>query len=366
VADQIHMVDVVGQYRRIQGEIDDAVRAVLDSGRFILGPEVGAFEKSAAEYLGARYAVGCASGTDALQIALMALGVGPGDEVITTPFSFVATTETIVLLGATPVYLDIRPDSFNIDPAGLERAITPNTKAIIPVHLYGQPADMDEIMSVAARHGIPVIEDAAQAFGASYRDAKVCTIGAIGCISFFPSKNLGCFGDGGMLTTASEELWEKMKVIVSHGSRTRYHHEVLGVNSRLDTIQAAILSVKLRYLDDWNRARREAAEKYDERLKGYPVVLPVRMPDRSHIFHQYTLRVPERDRLATHLSKQGIPFGIYYPIPLHRQEAFSKSGTGSFPVAEKASAEVISLPMHTELTDPHLNTIAGTIRSFYE
>ena len=363
----IHMVDVVGQYARIRDEVDEAVRKVMDSGRFILGPEVGELECRIAGYLDVKYAVGCASGTDALQVAMMALGIGPGDEVVTTPFSFVATTETIALLGARPVYLDIQPGSFNIDPLTLETAITPKTKAIIPVHLYGQAADMDEIMAVADKHHIPVIEDSAQALGASYKGKKVCTIGAIGCISFFPSKNLGCFGDGGMLTTNDEELWKKLKVIVSHGSQTRYYHEVLGVNSRLDTIQAAVLKVKLQYLDEWNEARRKFAARYDELLTHPRFTLPARIPDRDHIFHQYTLRVPDRDRLAAHLAEQKIPHGVYYPVPLHLQQAFADAGfgRGSFPVAEQAAAEVISLPMHTELTDEQQKVITTTIRKFY-
>jgi dTDP-4-amino-4,6-dideoxygalactose transaminase len=364
---QLQMVDVVGQYRRIQKEVDDAVRKVLDSGRFILGPEVAEFEGKVAGYLGSQYAVACASGTDALQVAMMALGIGPGDEVITTPFSFVATTETIALLGARPVYLDIDPETFNINPAGFEKAITPRTKAIIPVHLYGQAADMDPILQIAGKHGIAVIEDSAQALGADYKGKKVCTFGDIGCISFFPSKNLGCFGDGGMMVTDNADLWEKMKVIVSHGSRTRYHHDVLGVNSRLDTIQAAILAVKLRYLDEWNEARRRFAERYDHLLAGLPVVPPKRSADCKHIFHQYTLRVPDRDRLAEALASQKIPHGVYYPIPLHLQRAYADSGyhAGNFPEAEKAAHEVISLPMHTELNDDQQRFVTDAVRRFY-
>ena len=364
---QLHMVDVVGQYRRIQNEVDEAVRKVLDSGRFILGPEVGEFECKISGYLGSKYAVGCASGTDALQVAMMALGIGPGDEVITTPFSFVATTETIVLLGVKPVYLDIYPDTFNINPGGFEKAITPRTKAIIPVHLYGQAADMDPIVTIARKHGVAVIEDSAQALGAAYKGKKVCTFGDIGCISFFPSKNLGCFGDGGMMVTDNADLWEKMKVIVSHGSKTRYHHDVLGVNSRLDTIQAAILTVKLRYLDEWNAARRGFAGSYDRLLKDLPVVLPRRSSDCTHIFHQYTIRAKERDRLAAALAAQNIPHAIYYPIPLHLQTAFANSGNvaGDFPLTEQASQEVISLPMHTELSDEQIRYIANAVRTFY-
>jgi dTDP-4-amino-4,6-dideoxygalactose transaminase len=363
----LHMVDVVGQYRKIRGEIDAAIRKVVESGQFILGKEVGEFECKVAGYLGVNYAVGCASGTDALQVAMMALGIGPGDEVITTPFTFVATTETIVLLGASPVYVDIKPDSFNIDPAAIEAAVTPRTKAIMPVHLYGQSADMDPIMDIARRHRLRVIEDAAQALGASYKEKKVGTFGDIACFSFFPSKNLGGMGDAGMVVTNDPDLWDRMKMIIVHGSKRRYYHEVLGVNSRLDTIQAAVLAVKLQYLDEWNTMRRTFAARYDKLLAGLPVTIPPRSPDCYHIYHQYTLRVPKRDELASFLAERQIPHGIYYPIPLHLQQAFGGMGygRGSFPLTEKASEEVISLPMHTELTDEQLTYIAGMVRSFY-
>jgi dTDP-4-amino-4,6-dideoxygalactose transaminase len=362
----LQMVDVVGQYRRIKPDVDAAVNAVLNSGQFILGPAVGEFECACAGYLGGRYATGCASGTDALQIALMALDVGPGDEVITTPFTFVATTETIVLLGARPVYVDIDPVTYNIDPARIAAAITPRTKAILPVHLYGQSVDMDAVMAVAEAHGIPVIEDAAQAFGASWKGRKVCTFGAISCISFFPSKNLGAFGDGGMVVTNDATLWEKMRTIASHGSRQRYYHEILGVNSRLDTIQAAILHVKLKHLDAWNTARREAAARYTELLRGLPVTPPATAPGAEHIFHQYTIRTKHRDALAEALKAQKIPHAIYYPVPLHLQQAYGHLGgaPGQFPVTEQAAAEVLSLPMHTELTADQQEYVVAAVRSF--
>lgn len=364
----LHMVDVVGQYRKIKSEIDTAIHAVLDSGQFILGKEVGEFECQVAGYLGVRYAVGCASGTDALQVAMMALGIGPGDEVITTPFTFVATTETIVLLGAKPVYVDIDPKTFNIDASRIERAITARTKAIIPVHLYGQAADMDPVMDVARKHNLKVIEDAAQAFGASYKGKKVCSFGDVSCISFFPSKNLGAFGDAGMVVTNDVELGERVKVICAHGSRIRYHHDMLGVNSRLDTIQAVILSVKLRHLENWNAARQRAATRYDELLAGTPVIRPYVSPMCSHIFHQYTIRSPRRDELAEHLKNSRIPHAIYYPIPLHLQKAFAVAGSrkGDFPVAEQAAAEVLSLPMHTELTEEQQRFITDAVKAFYE
>jgi dTDP-4-amino-4,6-dideoxygalactose transaminase len=340
---------------------------VLDSGQFIQGKDVGEFECAVAGYLGVKYAVACASGTDALQIAMMALGIGPGDEVITTPFTFVATAETIGLLGAKPVYVDIDPATYNIDPSGIERAVTPRTKAIIPVHLYGQAADMDPIMEIARSRSIPVIEDAAQAVGASYKGRKVCTFGAIGAISFFPSKNLGCFGDGGMMVTDDQALADQMRVVAAHGSRVRYYHEVLGVNSRLDTIQAAILNVKLKHLDRWNAARRAAAQRYSALLAGTPVRTPFVAPFAEHIFHQYTLRAPRRDALAAFLKERGIPHAIYYPVPLHLQKAFAMSGNreGDFPRSEEAARDVLSLPMHSELTEEQLTHIADAVKRFY-
>jgi dTDP-4-amino-4,6-dideoxygalactose transaminase len=363
----MHMVDVVGQYRRIQSEVDRAIRSVIDSGQFVLGKEVGEFESRVAGYLGVKYAIGCASGTDALQVAMMALGIGPGDEVITTPFTFVATTETIALLGASPVYVDIDPRTFNIDPAKIEAAVTQRTKAIIPVHLYGQPADMDPIMEVSRKHGLPVIEDAAQAIGSSYKGKKVCGFGRFGCLSFFPSKNLGSFGDAGMVVTNDKDLWEQSRMIAMHGSRVRYHHDVLGVNSRLDTLQAAVLSVKLRYLDEWNEQRRIFAARYDDLLRNLPITLPHRAKDGVHTFHQYTLRVPKRNALAAFMAERKIPHAVYYPIPLHLQKAFQQAGVGkgAFPEAERAAEEVISLPMHTELTEEQMCYVADALHSFY-
>ncbi len=372
---KLQMVDVVGQYQKIKPEVDAAIHKILDSGQFILGKEVGEFECQIAGYLGVKYAVGCASGTDALQVALMALGIGPGDEVITTPFTFVATAETIALLGAKPVYVDIDPKTFNIDPARIEAAITPRTKAIIPVHLYGQAADMDPIMAVARKNNLKVIEDSAQGLGATYKGKKVCTFGDISCISYFPSKNLGAFGDAGMVVTDDAALAEKMRMIIVHGSKVRYYHEILGVNSRLDTLQAAILTVKLKYLDQWNAARRKAAARYNELLKGTPVSVPYVSPNGEHIFHQYTIRVPKpappaggRNALAEHLKQQGIPHAIYYPISLHMQQAFAVPGTGkgAFPITEQATDEVLSLPMHTELTEEQIQFVTNAIKEFYK
>ena len=298
----------------------------------------------------------------------MALEIGPGDEVVTTPFTFVATTETIVLLGAKPIYVDIEPLTYNIDPAALEAAITPRTKAILPVHLYGHPADMDPIMEIARRHAIPVIEDAAQAMGAEYKGRKVGGIGTFGCISFFPSKNLGAFGDAGMVVTNDDRLAEKVRTIIMHGSRKRYFHEILGVNSRLDTLQAAILNVKLKYLDQWHEARRASAHFYNKLLKAKEITIPFEAPYARHIFHQYTLRVPNRDKLDERLTQKKIPHAVYYPVPLHVQQAYLNVGkpAGSFPQTERAAADVISLPIHTELTEEQQRFIAHSVMEAME
>ena len=360
----IQMVDLVTQYKRIKPEVDEAIHRVLDSGQYIMGKEVGEFEAAVASYLNVKYAIGCASGTDALQIAMMALGISAGDEVITTPFTFVATTETIALIGAKPVYVDIDPATYNIDPAKIEAAITKKTKAIIPVHLYGQPCAMDEIIAVANKHGIPVIEDAAQAMGAEYHTLKVGGIGAFGAISFFPSKNLGAFGDAGMVVTNDPLLAEKARMIIVHGSRKKYYHEILGVNSRLDTLQAAILKVKLKYLEEWHEARRRAAHTYNRLFAGSDIVVPHEAPGCKHIYHQYTLRVSRRDVVAKQLAEKKIPHAIYYPIPLHLQKAFRDPAVpeGSFPVTEQAAREVLSLPMHTELSEEQQEFIAVSVR----
>lgn len=360
----IQMVDLVSQYKKIKQEVDEAVHRVLDSGHFILGKEVGEFESACARYLGTKHAIGCASGTDALQVAMMALGIGAGDEVITTPFTFVATAETIALLGAVPVYVDIDPVTYNIDPSKIEAVITKKTKAIILVHLYGHSADMEGIMAVANKHGIPVIEDMAQAMGADYKGKKVGGLGTLGCISFFPSKNLGAFGDAGMVVTNDPALAEKVRMIIVHGSKVRYYHEILGVNSRLDTLQAAILNVKLKHLESYHQARRKAAQTYNRLFDGAEVVIPTEASYARHIYHQYTIRLKNREAVVKHLVSKKIPHAIYYPVPLHLQQAFSHVGKpkGAFPVTEKAAEEVISLPMHTELTDDQQEHIVGAVR----
>ena len=360
VTTKIHMVDLHGQYQRIKNEVDAAIQQVIDSSVFIKGPAVSDFENALANHLEADSAIGCANGTDALQIALMALDLKPGDEIITTTFSFIATVETIALLGLKPVLVDIDPMTFNIDTALLEKAISPATKAIIPVHLFGQCADMETIMKIASKHDLNVIEDSAQAVGAEYyfndnRTQKAGTIGDVGCTSFFPSKNLGAYGDGGALYTNNPSLAKRIRSIINHGSEVKYYHTHLGVNSRLDTIQAAILKVKLKYLNQYTEARQQAAAYYDlvlGKLDG--IKIPYRDPKSSHVFHQYTICIDPtyRDEIQQALKYRGIPSMVYYPVPMHLQQAFDNLGysEGDFPVAEKLCKSVLSLPMHTELT----------------
>lgn len=361
---KIHMVDTKTQYLKIKNEIDDAIQSVIDSSQFIQGEVVREFENDITQYVGCKYAIGCASGTDALQISLMAIGLKPGDEVITTPFTFAATAETIALLGAKPVYVDIDEKTFNINPYRIEEKITRKTKVIIPVHLYGQPAEMDIITDIAKRHGLSIIEDSAQALGAVFKDKMVCNIGDMAAISFYPSKNLGAFGDGGMITTNDEGLAEKIRMICNHGSRKKYYHEILGVNSRLDSIQAAILKVKLKYLDEYNRKRREAADKYNKRLSEF-IEPPYVSPNVKHIFHQYSMKVKNRDKLREYLKNHGIPTMIYYPVPLHLQKAYSFDyNKGDYPISEKISKQIISLPMHSELTDEQIDYISDNIIKF--
>ena len=362
------MVDVKRQYLQHKKEIDQAVLEVMESGQFINGPAVHQLAEDMQTYLGAKYAIPCASGTDALQLALMALDIGPGDEVITTPFTFVATAETIAILGARPVYVDIEEKTFNLDPSQIESAITPKTKAIIPVHLYGQSVDMDPIMELAEKKGLAVIEDAAQAVGERYKGKKVCSLGNLGCISFFPSKNLGAYGDAGMVVTNSDQLADKVKMIANHGSRKRYYHDLLGVNSRLDTIQAAILRVKLNYLDQWNDQRRKNAHYYSELLSPLGVVTPFIAEYADHIFHQYTIQLEQkRDELHQFLNEKNIPNAIYYPIPLHLQDAYIKTSgykKGDFPISERMSERVISLPMHPDLNREEQEYIVENIKNF--
>lgn len=369
------MVDLVSQYRRIKDEVDAAVIRVMESAAFINGPEVKELEKELAAYLGVKHAIGCANGTDALQVAMMALGLKPGDEVITASFTFVATVEVIGLLGLTPVFADVKPGTFNIDPDDIRRKITPRTKAIVPVHLFGQSADMEPIMAIAQEHGLFVIEDNCQAVGSDYTfgdgsKKKAGTIGHIGTTSFFPSKNLGCYGDGGALFTNDDELAKKIRRVCNHGSDVRYYHEVVGVNSRLDSLQAAILRIKLRHLDEYAAARNRAAAAYDAAFRGIPgLTIPERSGSSTHVFHQYTLKVAggRRDALKEHLEKHGVPAMIYYPVPCHLQNAYktARFAEGSLPVTETITHEVLSLPMSTELDEAQLAHITSTVRSFF-
>jgi dTDP-4-amino-4,6-dideoxygalactose transaminase len=370
---KIEMVDLRTQYERLKADIDNGVAGVINSTAFIKGPDVGLFEEELQRYLGVRHVISCANGTDALQIAMMALGLKPGDEVITTNFTFIATVEVIELLGLKTVLVEPDPGTFNISIEAIRKAITTKTKAIVPVHLFGQCAEMEPIMELAQRHGIHVIEDVAQATGAEYRFSdgtvkKAGTMGTIGCTSFFPSKNLGCYGDGGALFTDDDGLATMIRSITNHGMKVRYYHDTIGVNSRLDTIQAAILRVKLRHLDEFNEARRRAAEHYDRELGGLPgITVPERSPYSTHIFHQYTLRIAggKRNSLRECLENEGIPAMIYYPVPLHMQKAYLHLGYSAddFPVTSNLSGEVLSLPMHTELNDEQLSYITGCIRS---
>lgn len=359
---RIPLVDLVAQYHSIKDEIDGAIKRVIESGRFILGEEVLAFEDELARYCGGKVAIGVGSGTDALLLSLMALGVGRGDEVITTPFTFCATAEVISLLGARPVFVDIDPETYNIDPSKIKAAITPRTKVIIPVHLYGQPADMDPIIGIAQRYGLKVVEDCAQAIGAEYRGRKVGTIGDVGCFSFFPAKNLGAYGDGGACVTMDPELGERIMTLRVHGARERYIHEMVGINSRLDALQAAILRVKLTHLEEWTTRRREIAKIYNDELNGVDV--PKERFGTRHVYNQYTIRVMGRDRIMDHLKNRGVSSAIHYPRPLHLQGAFSYLGyrEGDFPQSELASREVLSLPIYPELKDEEVRFVVNVLK----
>lgn len=372
--DKIHMVDLHTQYLRIKIEIDAAIQQVINSSAFIQGPQVKEFSDSLSTYLNSKFVITCANGTDALQIALMALDCKPGDEVILPVHTYVATAEVIALLGLTPVFTEVNPDTFNIDVTHIESKITNKTIAIVPVHLYGQCADMEPLLSLAKKRKVHIIEDAAQALGAEYvfsdaRRMKAGTMGTIGCTSFFPSKNLGCYGDGGAIFTQDATLAEKIRMIANHGQRKKYHHEIVGINSRLDTLQAAILNVKMKYLDDYARRRNEAAEYYDKHLSNLPFIdVPVRAPYSTHVFHQYTLKTNgiDRDAFKTFLEAKGIPTMIYYPIPLHLQKAYQQVqfSEGSFSITEELSRTVISLPIHTEMTTEELSYICNSIKEY--
>lgn len=379
---KIQMVDLVGQYQEIKEEVNGGVMQVFESAAFINGPEVHAFQKDLEAYLGVKHVIPCANGTDALQIAMMGLGLKPGDEVITADFTFAATVEVIALLGLTPVLVDVDPDTFNIDPKAVERAITPKTKAIVPVHLFGQCAPMDELLEIAKKNKLYLIEDNAQAIGAThtFKDGSkkmAGTMGDVGATSFFPSKNLGCYGDGGAIFTNDDDLAHFIRGIVNHGMYKRYHHDVIGVNSRLDSVQAVVLRAKLPRLDSYCAERRAAARKYNAAFAGNEHITLPKMVNNCggicetcdcHVFHQYTLRITngKRDALAAHLVEKGIPHGIYYPIPLHSQKAYrdERYNEADFPVTNQLVNEVISLPMHTELDDEQIAFISESIIEF--
>ncbi len=361
----IPMVDLKGQYQSLKDEIDSELLKALEATQFILGPNVRAFEEEAAAYLGCDHAVGCASGTDALHLGLIAAGVGEGDEVITTPFTFIATAEAILYVGATPVFVDINPDTYNIDLELAEAAITSKTKAIIPVHLFGQPVDMNALNAMAQKHGLAIVEDCAQSFGASIDDKQTGSFADAGAFSFFPSKNLGCFGDGGLVTTNSAKIAEHLRVLRNHGSWKQYHHSELGFNSRLDELQAIILRAKLKHIDEYNDGRRRVAHRYSAALKQLDGVTPPAEDGiGKHVYHQYTLITERRDQIMAALREKQIGCAVYYPIPLHQQQVFAESCKGqSLPVAEKISQTCMSLPIFPELENEKVDMIMDVVRS---
>ena len=371
---KINMVDLKSQYEKIKEEVDKAILNVIDSTAFINGPEVKNFQQDLEKYLGIKHVIPCANGTDALQVSMMAMGLKPGDEVIAPSFTFVATAEVIALLGLTPVLVDVDPNTFNIDPKSIEKAITPKTKAIVPVHLFGQCADMDAIMEIASKNNLFVIEDVCQAIGADFTSTngtkkKAGTIGHVGCTSFFPSKNLGCYGDGGAIFTNDDKLAEKIRIVVNHGMEVRYYHDSIGVNSRLDSIQAAILKIKLKHLDEYAAARNAAAAYYDKAFGNNPKLkIPGRFSKSNHVFHQYTLVTNgfDRNKLPEFLQEKGIPAMIYYPVPMHLQKAYldPRYKAGDFPVTEMLASCVVSLPMHTELDEEQLKHITSSVLEF--
>jgi len=370
----IRMVDLVTQYGKIKSEVDAAVLNVMEQAAFINGPEVKSFQAELEAYLGVKHVIPCANGTDALQVAMMALDLKPGDEVIVPTFTYVATAEVIALLQLTPVLVDVHPETFMIDPALVEAAITSKTKAIVPVHLFGQCADMNALLAIAKTHNLHIVEDTAQAIGSDFTLAdgsmhKAGTIGTIGATSFFPSKNLGCFGDGGAIFTNDDTLAAKMRMVVNHGQSRQYYHDSIGINSRLDSIQAAVLRIKLRYLDSYNTARQRAAAKYDAAFSKHPnLEVPARAEKSTHVFHQYTLRLTtgNRDGLKAHMDAKGIPCMIYYPVALHMQSAYASDryGKGAFPVSEDLCEQVFSLPMHSELTSEQQEVIINAVLEY--
>jgi dTDP-4-amino-4,6-dideoxygalactose transaminase len=361
----IPLVDLKAQYRALKPEIDQAIQRVLDNAQFILGPAVSSFEQDFAAFCHSADAIGVNSGTSALHLALLAAGVRPGDEVITVPFTFVATVAAIEYAQARPVFVDIEPTYFTMDPAKIERAVTPRTKAIVPVHLYGQPADMDAIRDVADRHRLIVIEDACQSHGSEYKGRRCGSMGLLGCFSFYPGKNLGAYGEGGAIVTSDPALATKVRLLRSWGEEVRYEHKHRGFNYRMDGVQGAVLGVKLKYLEAWTEARRSHAAEYTRRLTGTAASAPTERPASRHVYHQYVVRVPERDAWRAALTEAGVQTGVHYPIPVHLQPAYADLGysSGDFPIAEQAAAEVLSLPMFPEMTDQQIESIATVFRA---
>lgn len=360
----IPMVDLKKQYLSLKDEIDPAIQHALGATQYILGPNVSDFEQEAADYLGVKHTIGVASGTDALHLALIAAGIKQGDEVITTPFTFIATAEAIKYVGAIPVFVDIEPDTFNIDTVQVQAAITPATRAILPVHLFGQPADMSELQTIAEKHKLVIVEDCAQSFGADIDGNQSGSLGIAGCFSFFPSKNLGCFGDGGLISTNSDEMAEHLKVLRNHGSWKRYHHSELGFNSRLDELQAVVLRAKLKHIDEYNQQRRRVAHRYTSTLAQLPGITPPHEDGKgTHVYHQYTLLSEQRDEIMQALQAENIACAVYYPIPLHQQEVFSEDCANlSLPVTEKVVSQCMSLPIYPELEDEQIDEILEVIK----
>lgn len=357
----IPMVDLKGQYQSLKSEIDPALLKALSEARFILGPNVLAFEQEAAEYLGAKHAISCASGTDALHLVLRAAKIGDGDEVITSAFTFIATAEAICYVGAIPVFVDIDPDTLNIDASKIDAAVSDKTRAIIPVHLFGQPANMDEINSIADKHGLFVLEDCAQSFGSCYRKRMTGTLGDAGAYSFFPSKNLGCYGDGGMVTTDDDEVARQVRVYRNHGSSEQYHHDVIGYNSRLDELQAVILRIKLKHIDEYNQNRLKIAETYNRLLAGKELQTPLIPKDRDHIFHIFTLLTERRDQIREAVIARGIACSIYYPIPLHQQKAFAGANSVHLPITESVTRRCLSLPIYPEMSEQQVEAVCEAV-----
>jgi dTDP-4-amino-4,6-dideoxygalactose transaminase len=362
----VPFLDLKAQYNKIKAEIQVALNEVLENTAFAGGPYVARFEKEYAEFCGCRYAIGVGNGTDALWLALLALGIGPGDEVLTVPNTFIATAEAITYTGASPVFVDVDEKNYNMSPLLLEKAITKKTKAVIPVHLFGQPADMDRILEIAKKHGLYVIEDACQAHGSEYKGKKCGTIGDAGCFSFYPGKNLGAYGEAGAVVTNNDEVADKIRIFRDHGQPKKYFHDVIGWNARMDGFQGAVLSVKLKYLDQWNESRRQHAVQYRELLSGIKgIILPEEMPYAKHIYHIFAIRTQNRDAFMAQLTERGVSCGIHYPVPVHRQAAYASLHlpVGSFPIAEKCADEFVSLPMFPELTEEQITYVADQIKN---